>query len=63
MTARVVLDRVDWWETENRIKVECLECGVEWGWAVDKRGLGNYDRLQGYADTHNEGVHSEAETL
>lgn len=53
MTARVVLDRTDPWDTVNRIKVECLECHVEWGWSADKRGDGNYDRLQGYADDHN----------
>lgn len=41
MTARVVLDRTDPWDTVNRIKVECLECHVEWGWSADKRGGGS----------------------
>lgn len=44
------------------LKVECLTCGIEWGWRYDE--LGAYERLKIMADAHEtqvHGAHLEAE--
>lgn len=35
--------------------IECLECGIEWGWSADVSSA--YDRLDRMADEHNTEVH------
>lgn len=60
--ARVVLGSPTWTTYDghtNSIMVECLVCGIEWGWSTDKRGNGNFDKLQKMADKHNKEVHDE----
>lgn len=37
--------------------VECLECGIEWGWGAQ------YDRCQQMADDHNKHQHGENKAL
>lgn len=37
------------------LKIECLDCLSEWGWAFDEAGV--YTMLRKIADEHNEEFH------
>lgn len=55
MSARVVPAYANAWDTVQPFMVECLECGIEWGWTRD----GDYAPLQVKADEHNRREHPQ----
>ena len=46
------------WDTSLTLKVECLDCHIEWGWSRDSAESNS--RLQAMADDHNEQLHPKA---
>lgn len=51
MSAEVIAYSANEWDTRLSLKVECLQCGYEWGWSADTKGVSRW--LQNLADMHN----------
>ena len=51
MSAKIIAYSADRYDTRLTIKVECLECGIEFGWSPDTPEAN--DRLEGMANWHN----------
>jgi hypothetical protein len=45
------------YDTRLSLKLECLTCGIEWGWTADTKGVMRW--LQNMADMHNAEHHQE----
>lgn len=53
MSAKVVPAFAEPWDTVQPLMVECIDCGIEWGWTR----TGTIAILQALADRHNEQEH------
>jgi hypothetical protein len=55
VSAEVIAYSADAWDMSLTLKVECLDCHVEWGWSADNKV--NLQDLQDRAAMHNKRLH------